>query len=62
MLEDLRNSPYDHPSNIGAVIALEIAGQIGVPAYIADPICVDEFEDVARISGLKEIELSLIHI
>lgn len=56
MLEDLRNSSYDHPSNIGAVIALEIAGQIGVPAYIADPICVDEFEDVARISGLKEIE------
>src|SRR5450756_2134391 len=40
MLEDLRNSPYDHPSNIGAVIALEIAGEIGVPAYIADPVCV----------------------
>ena len=56
MLDDLKSSLYDHPSNIGAVIALEIAGQIGVPAYIADPISVDEFEDVARISGLKEIE------
>jgi butyrate kinase len=56
MLDDLKNSPYDHPSNIGAVIALGIAEQIGVPAYIADPICVDEFEDVARISGLKELE------
>src|SRR5664280_2889090 len=29
MLEDLRNSPYDHPSNIGAVIELEIEGQLG---------------------------------
>jgi butyrate kinase len=38
------------------VIALGIAGQIGVSAYIADPVCVDEFEDIARISGLKEIE------
>jgi butyrate kinase len=56
MLEDLKNSSYDHPSNIGAVIAFGIAGQIGVPAYIADPVCVDEFEDIARISGLKEIE------
>src|SRR5450756_2655980 len=54
MLDDLKNSPYDHPSNIGAVIALGIAEQIGVPAYIADPVCVDEFEDIARISGLKE--------
>jgi len=62
MLEELRHASYDHPSNIGAVIALEIAGATGVPAYIADPVCVDEFEDVARISGLKELErLSLSH-
>lgn len=62
MLEELKNASYDHPSNIGAVIASEIAGGIGVPAYIADPVCVDEFEDIARISGLKELErLSLSH-
>ncbi|MFZ2413073.1 MAG: butyrate kinase [Candidatus Cryosericum sp.] len=56
MLNDLKNSSVDHPSNLGGWIAFQIAGQIGAPAYIADPVCVDEFEDVARISGLKEIE------
>ncbi|MEN6388205.1 MAG: butyrate kinase [Candidatus Cryosericum sp.] len=56
MLNDLKNSSVDHPSNLGGWIAVYIAGQIGVPAYIADPVCVDEFEDVARISGLKQIE------
>jgi butyrate kinase len=35
---------------------------LGIPAFIADPVSVDEFEDLARISGLKEIErLSLLH-
>jgi len=56
MLSELKNATVDHPSNIGAVIANEIAKEIGIPAYIADPVCVDEFEDVARVSGLKEIE------
>jgi butyrate kinase len=27
-----------------------------VSAYIVDPVCVDEFDDLARISGLPEIE------
>ncbi len=56
MISDLRRSSHDHASNVGALMALAIAEQIGVPAYIADPVCVDEFEDVARISGLKELE------
>jgi butyrate kinase len=56
MLEDLKNASVDHPSNIGAVIANKLAKEIDIPAYIADPVCVDEFEDIARISGLKELE------
>jgi butyrate kinase len=56
MIGDLKNSAVDHISNIGAVIASEIAQDLGIPAYIADPVCVDEFEDVARISGIKELE------
>ncbi len=56
MLEELKNASVDHPSNIGAVIAHEIAKEINVTAYIADPVCVDEFEDIARFSGLKELE------
>ena len=45
------------------MLARGIADKEGINAYIADPVSVDEFEDIARISGLKEIERrSLIHI
>jgi len=52
MLQELRSAKYgEHESNLGAIIANELAGQIGVKAYIADPVVVDELEDIARISG-----------
>ena len=46
----------EHASNLGGVIAREIADGIpGCQAFIVDPIVVDEMQDVARISGLPEI-------
>ncbi len=65
MLDELRNpvKERDHVTNLGALIANEIAQQAGIPAYIVDPVCVDEFEPLARISGLPEIERkSLSHV
>jgi butyrate kinase len=56
MIADLGRPREDHPSNLGGIIAYEIAKAVGVPAYIADPVSVDEFTEVARLSGLKEIE------
>lgn len=57
MLAELRApKEREHASNLGAIIAGEIACQAGVPAFIVDPVCVDEFEPLARISGLPEIE------
>ncbi|NLW21990.1 MAG: butyrate kinase [Tissierellia bacterium] len=63
MLEDLRGGyQQEHASNLGGLIAYEIAESIGVKAYIVDPVVVDELEDVARISGLKDIErISIFH-
>jgi len=62
LINDLKNSPIEHASNLGGIIAHEIAEKIDVPAYIADPVSVDEFTDIARISGLKGIERkSLLH-
>ena len=62
LINDLKSSPVEHASNLGGIIAHEIAEEIGVPAYIADPVSVDEFTDIARISGLKGIEReSLLH-
>jgi len=39
----------EHASNLGALIADELAKKIGVPAFVVDPVSVDEFEDIARI-------------
>ncbi len=56
LISDLKTLGGEHASNLGAVIAREIADGIsGCRAFIADPIVVDELQDVARISGLPEI-------
>lgn len=52
MKEDLLSIRYgEHASNLGALIAESIATEIGVSAYIADPVVVDELSDLARVSG-----------
>jgi len=57
MLEDLRVGVLgEHASNLGGIIANEIASQLNIPAFIVDPVVVDEMEDIARISGMPEIE------
>lgn len=57
MLEDLRNAiGGEHASNIGAFIGHKIKEENGIPAYIVDPITVDEMMPVARITGFKGIE------
>jgi len=62
LIDDLKNSTVEHASNLGGIIASEIAKDINLPSYIADPVSVDDFTDIARISGLKGIERkSLLH-
>ncbi|MFC2165583.1 butyrate kinase [Acidobacteriota bacterium] len=57
MVEDLIERPVaDHASNLGAVIAYNLAKELKIPAYIVDPVVVDEFEDIARFSGHPSIE------
>ena len=53
MREDLRTMRYgEHASSLGGLIADDIATSIpGARAFIANPTTVDEFHDVARISG-----------
>jgi len=41
----------EHPSNLGGILANEIAAKIGKPAFIVDPVVVDELSDIARVSG-----------
>ena len=52
LLEDLKiGKQGQHASNLGGILAHEIAAQINVPSYIVDPVVVDELADVARLSG-----------
>ncbi|MCP3032953.1 butyrate kinase [Halobacillus sp. A1] len=56
MLEDLRNGYNgEHASNLGGIIANEIAHGLNINAYIVDPVVVDELQDLARVSGVPEI-------
>lgn len=52
----------EHASNLGGLLARGLAGQAGIPAFIVDPVSVDELEPIARITGLPEISRrSLFH-
>lgn len=57
ILIDLKNS-YNgrHSSNLGGILAYEIAKGLNINAYIVDPPVVDELSDIARLSGLPNIE------
>ncbi|TRM12655.1 butyrate kinase [Lentibacillus cibarius] len=56
MLTDLRNGYNgDHASNLGGIIAHEIANGLNIPAFIVDPVVVDELQDIARVSGVPEL-------
>ena len=63
MIEDLKiGIQGQHASNLGGMLAKGLADLEGIPSYIVDPVSVDEFEEVARISGLKELpRKSLVH-
>ncbi|MBU2557494.1 MAG: butyrate kinase [Bacteroidetes bacterium] len=40
-----------HETNLGGLIAFKMATEIGIKAYMADPVVVDELSDLARITG-----------
>lgn len=57
MLIDLKKGfSGQHASNLGGIIASEIASGLNIPAFIVDPVVVDELEPIARISGFSEID------
>ncbi|MCK5147695.1 butyrate kinase [bacterium] len=57
MVEELETAKYgEHASNLGGLIAFALGKSLDCPAFIVDPVVVDELEPVARISGHPEIE------
>ena len=52
----------EHASNLGGILAKDFADELGIPAYIVDPVVVDELQDVARLSGHPELpRTSIFH-
>lgn len=46
----------EHASNLGGIIAKQIGDEVNIPSYIVDPVVVDELKEVARVSGIPEID------
>lgn len=63
MVEDLKVGILgQHASNLGGIIAKEMADEVSIPSFIVDPVVVDEMEDVARLSGVPEMpRISIFH-
>jgi butyrate kinase len=56
MVDFLTYTPIDdHASNLGALIAYEIAQSLNIPSFIYDAVVVDELEDIARFAGVPEL-------
>ena len=56
MKQDLLDTVHEHACNLGAFLADDWASRLGCPAYIADPVVVDELDARARWTGLPQIE------
>ncbi len=64
MIHDLMHSPMgEHASNLGGLIAHDLVQSMpNARAYIVDPIVVDEFDEIARISGHPLLQrISIFH-
>ncbi len=63
MIEDLTTGRYGlHASNLGAVLARRIADKIDVDSFIVDPITVSELSNIAKVSGIPDIQrVSIFH-
>ncbi len=57
MLADLRSCRFgEHASNLGGILAHLLAQELHCSAYIADPVVVDELDEICRITGVPELE------
>lgn len=57
VIQDVMDPPYgEHASNLGVILAKELADKAGIPAYFVDPVCVDEMSPIAHVSGCRGME------
>ena len=55
VIEDTKHPRLHHACNLGSLLALSFAQELGCRAFTVDPGVVDELDDIARITGLPEM-------
>ncbi|HHT42842.1 MAG TPA: butyrate kinase [Firmicutes bacterium] len=63
MVQHMAEGRYGrHASNLAGLIAYDLSQRLGIPAFIVDPVVVDELDPVARISGNPQVQrISIFH-
>lgn len=57
MLHDLTfSTAASHASSLGGIIAAELGEKVGVPAFVVDPVVVDEMDPYAKLTGMPGME------
>ena len=57
MVEECKNAPWPHASNLGVQLSIELMEKYGCPGMIYDAPLADDFSDLAKISGLPELPI-----
>lgn len=66
--EEMKDALYDgeaspHASNLGALLAAEIAEPLAINAYIYDAVTADEFPEIAAVTGMPDVRRhSMCHV
>ena len=54
MVQHSKEARIQHASILGPMIAYELSKELNIPAFMVDPVNVDEYDDVSRVSGLPD--------
>jgi len=56
MVDIAKNGKYgEHACNLASMIAFELTKKFNLPSFTTDPVVVDEMHDIARFSGIPQI-------
>ena len=63
MVADLKGSKAAlHASCLAGLIGYELKQRYGIPAYVVDPVVVDEMQEIARPTGVPDVDrVSIFH-
>jgi len=55
MVAAIERAEFDHPSNLAIPLAAKLARELGVQAFVVDPVVADEFCEEAEFSGYAPV-------